>query len=661
MEKESLSATKDLSEIAKPFVEPIIASLLAPKLKQISAFLDSQRKTNIVSDKIKIEGLFKEYLISAYKTFCTMNVLVFPNKQIMIHDIYQPLTLESSSYKLFKIIKFDKKHLDKFGRILISDTGGMGKSTLMKWIGASIIEQKLAIPILIELKKISRKNKIINDICSQLGDAVNDFDKNLFLQLIDKGEFVFLLDGFDEIKDELKSDVIKDIKSFIRKSSKNYFIITSRPESSLASFGEFQRFNISPLSVEESFELINKYDTQNVNKIASRLISDIQDRLTQVEEFLINPFLVSLLYRTYTYNKDIPVKKTTFYDDVYSALYKNHDLTKDGFKRDKLSGLDIEDFRTVLSLLAFDTAKAVEVEYTEQKLLSYLEGVRQKRIELKFRSSSFVEDIELTVPLFTRDGNILKWAHKSLQDFFAASYVNTSPIKRVIIEAIYDLQKSNYLNILEFLFEMEHKIMLEVIIYDIAKAFVNFCDTSYQEIPGVNDELIRKRQEVSFDVKHAFSYTEDLEVFGQGIEGKLEKALNTTRDIEYFGYEYGTKNTFNHSSTHAASSSFRIEILAALYKKDVSIVRPSNRSTGAIHHAEKFITSLAFGKIYIVDDNPKNPLNSPERFDHVTNFLHARNHRIVGNLLDYDKCYDFVKLINSNKNVIADNDDLTGL
>lgn len=579
----------------------------------------------------------------------------------MIHDIYQPLSLVSSSYRISKIIKFDKRHLERFGCILISDTGGMGKSTLMKWVGASVIEQKAAIPILVELKKITRKYKIVHEICSQLGDSVNDFDKDLFLQLIDKGEFVFLFDGFDEVKDELKSDIIKDIKSFVRKSSKNYFVITSRPESSLASFGEFQRFNISPLSVEESFELINKYDTQNSDKIALKLIADIKDRLTQVEEFLINPFLVSLLYRTYTYNKDIPVKKTTFYDDVYSALYKNHDLTKDGFKRDKLSGLDIEDFRTVLSQLAFDTAKAVEVEYTEQKLIHYLEGVRQKRIELTFKSSSFVEDIELTVPLFSREGNVLKWAHKSLQDFFAASYVNTSPNKKIIIEALYDSQKSNYLNILDFLFEMEHKIMIETIIYDIAKAFIHFCDNSYQSISGVDNKLIRKRQEVTFDIKHALIYTEDIDLFAGNVEEKLGKNLHTKRDIEYFAYEYGTKDTFYHGSVHAESSSFRYEILYALSKKDIGIIKPGFRITSALSQARKFITSLVFDKVYPVNDSPKNPLNSPEIFDYVTKFLYSASPRRVHTLLDYDKCSDFVSLIDNNKNAIIDNDDLTGL
>jgi hypothetical protein len=77
---------------------------------------------------------------------------------------------------------------------------------------------------------------------------------------------------------------------------------------------------------------------------------------TKVYEFLGNPFLVSLLYKSYSFNEDIPTKKSSFYEEVYSSLYKYHDLSKEGFKGQKKSNLDILDFRIILRAIAFESA-----------------------------------------------------------------------------------------------------------------------------------------------------------------------------------------------------------------------------------------------------------------------------------------------------------------
>jgi len=501
MEHSVLEIAKDIVTTSKPLTDLILPALLSPKVKSVVDFLKKKGIEKNTSAEA-VEKSFRNYLNDAYGHFCVMNTLVFPNQQILIKDIYQPLTLRTGyGYEIKEIGVFEMKHLEKYERILIADTAGMGKSTLVKWIGASIIEQNTSIPVLIELKKLSNKHKIVHEICAQLGDIFSDFDKDIILHLIKQGEFTFLLDGFDEVKYEQRIDVIEDIKNFVQKSSKNLFIITSRRDSALAAFGDFQRFSITPLNLDESFQLIKKYDSINNVKIGEQLIKDIKGKLEQVQEFLVNPFLVSLLYKTYTYNKDIPSKKTTFYEEIYTALYKNHDLTK-VVERNLESGLDIQDFRTVTNQLGFDTAKSGELEYSEQELIRLLDSIIPKCAGIAFKSNRFIEDIVLHVPLFNREG-LIRWAHKSLQDFFAASYISASAKKEQIIKIIYEIEKSNYLNIIDFLYEMEYKIIRNVILYDIAKAFVKFCETSYKN-HNISIESIRRRQAVAFDTSHVF-------------------------------------------------------------------------------------------------------------------------------------------------------------
>ena len=51
-----------------------------------------------------------------------------------------------------------------------------------------------------------------------------------------------------------------DVESFIDKACANTFIVTSRPDEVLNSFGSFKRMSIKGLNQNEAFDLLRKYD-----------------------------------------------------------------------------------------------------------------------------------------------------------------------------------------------------------------------------------------------------------------------------------------------------------------------------------------------------------------------------------------------------------------
>jgi hypothetical protein len=491
---------KYITTVIKPVIDSILTTFFSPKLKKLDNWLNKESLPSKIDDDYYNEK-FKSYLLSTYKKYSIINTLVYPNHTIQLKEIYQPATIVST--KEGYIYNFNKDWIALLGnykKILIADSAGMGKSTLMKWITISVIEKKLGIPIMIELRKLNKDNNIVNEIIKQINPLNKPIDKDLILKIVELGEFCFFLDGFDEIQNENKEFVMGELKEFIHKADENWFFLTSRPESSLVAFGEFQMFKIEALSRQESYELIRKYDKYNKNEIGEQLIKNIENDINQskLDEFLINPFLVSLLYRTYTYNKDIPSKKITFYDEVYTSLYKNHDLTKDGFKRNKESGLDIQDFRIVLRQLAFDTSKLNKTEYTEQELYSYLAKVRQKCSGFDFKETNYLIDLVSAVPIFLRDGVYIKWAHKSIQDYFAAEFISLHSEKEKIIDAIYTSQKESYINILDLLYEIDYKLFRKVIINKLVSDFVNYCDNNFVDTIDIPIEEIKFRQSVTF-------------------------------------------------------------------------------------------------------------------------------------------------------------------
>jgi len=306
-------ALKDLLSTASPLIKSLVDVFVTPKL--ISFREKHQYRKNIES--VPTESHFKEYFHRTYKKLIVVNTLVFNNSQRFLSDIFIPLTLTNTNDGKIKVkvSGFPTCISDEFGNILITDTAGMGKSTLMKNIFIDIINRNIGIPIFIELRRLTAEKKLLQEVQEQLNSIDRNFDRDLLLELLSEGGFIIILDGFDEIPLNDRESVTTDLQEFISKASNNRFFITSRPEKALSSFGHFQEFKIDPLSKNQAFELLRKYDNQG--QISSLLIKKLQEKeLTNIEEFLTNPLLVSLLFTAFEHKQAIPFKKYLFYRQV---------------------------------------------------------------------------------------------------------------------------------------------------------------------------------------------------------------------------------------------------------------------------------------------------------------------------------------------------------
>jgi len=643
----SIEEIKLINELSKPIIQPIISTLIKPQIERLNKWIFKKDREQKVEDNFW-ENKFTKYLEEIYKDSSFLTTLVFPNTGTKIKDLYVPLTLvQSSNYEHFKIDKFDYKIFEKFPKIVVSDYAGMGKSTLLKWITLSIIEQQKSIPILVELRKINDSNSLLDEVFNQLNPIGDAFDKELTYQLLDLGFFTILLDGFDEIPYDIQDVITNQISDFIKKTGENNFIITSRPESALSTFSDFQLFFIKPLDEKEAFELIKKLDNLSKVSLSENLISEIREKNTQVKEFLTNPFLVSLLYKSYTYNKDIPSKKITFYEEVYSCLFKHHDLSKEGFKRPKRSKLDIFDFEIILRFIAFETSKIGQVIYTKDELMNFIVQSKAKNERIDFKEQNFYDDLTTTVPLFNIEGLRIKWAHKSIQDFFSAKYISNHTKKEEIIQLIFESKKHHYLNIIDLMYELEPKIFRKKIVKPVLEAFTSFYDSQFKEKNDLLQELIDERIALMFGTKFCF------------IKSKREFGFENARKlfIEAVGadenYKVGT--TFHHSSPPYFSmneASFIKQLLKIFRMKNLDLFLPKNTSTDGI---DGHIRDLKFEIPYIIDDDLTRPFNNPKNFPRYNVSMNDRLRERDMNFdynLDYQKSKIQLELI--KKEILVD-------
>ena len=495
-----IQVAKDIATIAAPLTGAIIETWIKPKLTRLFRSVSTSSKLN----EHAFVSKFEEYLTRAYAKHLFLTVLVLQNQRRLLDELYVPLTIRSHDPEVqWRVEGFCGDLFDRFGRILITDTAGMGKSTLSKYLFLRAVDANAGVPILIELRRLSEKRSIVDLLLTELSSISAEFDRDLLYELIRKGNFIFFFDGYDEIASNDREAVTSELQSFIEKAAENRYVLTSRPEAGLAAFSDFQQFSIQPLVKDEAFDLLRKYNP--TGETAEPLIAKLQDpAYAGVSEFLKNPFLVSLLYKAYDHKATIPLKKHLFYRQVYDALFESHDLSKPGtFVREKFSNLDIDDFDRVLRLLAFVTMKRGQVEFTKDQLLEILRECKRYFPDLRLKEAAFLKDILVTVPLFVSEGDrYLRWAHRSLQDYFAARFVveDVKDRRAEIFTRMYESKALERLfNVLDLIYDLDPQSLRRYFLRPFLGTWLEWYQKNYvDEYPGVKRSAVEFRKGYMF-------------------------------------------------------------------------------------------------------------------------------------------------------------------
>ena len=494
-----------LTLMAKPFIERLVKDIIIPKISSFCGKIEQGIQLDFIP---KVEH-FQEYLYRSYKKYSVINTLVQKNQQMELKEIYVPLTLKSLSDEMSSdmvlIDGFPKSFLDENHCVLITDLAGMGKSTVTKRMFLDVVDGQYGIPIFIELRRINETHDIISEIISQLNSLSKEVSQSLVLNLLQTGEFVFFFDGFDEVPMIDLSFVTRNIQDFVSKAGENnIYIMTSRPDNSLACFGNFKTMRIASLTKKQSYDLIRKLD--NDGDTSKMLIEKLKSPdYKTIEEFLKNPLLVSLLFAAFNYKPSIPIKKHIFYRQVFDAYFDSHDLSKgDGFKHEKLSKLAIDDFDTVMRYLGFDCQKKEKVEFEKDELLLMIRHTKDNLARIHFQESNLLTDLLKAVPLFCRDGQFYKWTHKSLQEYFAAEFIykDSKENQNVILTAIYQSDKfERYINLLDLYCDIDFNGFQKNILSPFLREYKSYYEANIQELFQVPVELQNERIGLLFNRK----------------------------------------------------------------------------------------------------------------------------------------------------------------
>ncbi|WP_346857326.1 NACHT domain-containing protein [uncultured Draconibacterium sp.] len=401
-------------------INKVASEFLSSQIKDIFSIGKDFIKGSAESVQLSLKTIYNDYLKRVYYRYGKSKSFFIRENPVELYKFYVPMGLKCDSITIkssnLKAILNVNEHS------IISGTGGAGKSIMLKHLFIDSLKQKKQVPIFIELRDLNNNGDTLIDLILETTKNFGlKIEPKFFIKALEKNHFILFLDGLDEVNKKRKFILLKEIKEFTIKFPLANVLITTRPDIMLSELDIFSTFNIIPLSLEQSLDLIKKLPADE--DLKAKFSIDLGKGLYKKHEsFLSNPLLLSIMMLTYGYSADIPSKSSVFYNQAFEALFQRHDSFKGAYKRKRETKLDIQEFSKIFSTFCILTYEDRKFKFTKIEIFEYLD--QAKRITaIDFETEAFYTDLLQAISLLIEDGLSIYFTHRSFQEYFAAKFI----------------------------------------------------------------------------------------------------------------------------------------------------------------------------------------------------------------------------------------------
>lgn len=278
--------------------------------------------------------------------------------------------------------------------------------------------------------------------------------------MLNTGKIRLYLDGFDEIKREHALSVKDQIQTLLNKNQKLDIVLSSRPgalSQYLVDIGRLQQYEIAPLTEKDYAGFFEKIGVPLETK--DRLLLAIHRSNAQIKKLLSTPLMLTLLVLTCGMQQDLPDTLPEFYDSLFNLLSSMHDGTKPGYVRQKATSLSNPELEGLFRAFSFSSKELVgRISLNSNQFeQSFQHAI--KLTETKCTAEGFRTDVTETVCLMVKEGMDTTFVHKSIQEYYAASFIHhieDDSLARQVLTSIENNHLYSWLNELRFLEDFQN-------------------------------------------------------------------------------------------------------------------------------------------------------------------------------------------------------------
>lgn len=439
----------------------LVTSFMAKNFEKIWTVAKNTYNAADETVQVTLKTAYTDYLSKTAEKYSKSKSFFIRNEPTNLYSYYVPIGISCNAKSISEPSIQTCTLISN--RIIISGTGGSGKSVLLKHLFLDCIASGAYVPIMVELRDLNGAELSLDEFVTEL---LSDFGFKVTGNYIEKakkaGHFCFFLDGYDEINHAHRKKLLKEIKSLSKKYPDCPVVISSRPDEAFHGLEEFSNFYVRPLTLNTASQLVEKLPFDE--DIKTKFQNDLHDKLFESHtSFLSNPLLLSIMLLTYGENSEIPSKLSIFYNQAFEALFLRHDAYKGGFSRARLTKLDIQDFSRVFSVFSLQTYDRRYFKMSRTVCLRYIEKSKQS-LSLDFSVENYLDDLLSAACLLTEEGLEIAFSHRSFQEYFVALHISlaTPEIQEKLIDRYWTNMNSD--NVIQLLYELNPELVERALI-----------------------------------------------------------------------------------------------------------------------------------------------------------------------------------------------------
>ena len=475
-----------------------ISDLATKAASTLFAYIKKKHKKITAETQIYLGTAYQDYLNSVYGKYSKMKTLLYRHEPKDIYTFFEPLSVSNGESE------FDTSNVHEVMQngnfLLITGSGGTGKSVMMKHFLLDCIKRNLFIPILIELRSFNGKKiddtLFVDHLYENLNALNFKIEKDYFIESLNSDIYLFLFDGFDELSSDMAKAIGETIRSFCARFRCNHYFVSSRPSMEFIGWHMFREFEMKPMKKEQALSLINRLEYDAVTK--QKFYTALEDKLFEkYKSFASIPLLLTIMLITYDYSGYIPENINNFFEQAFFALFYTHDSTKDGYKRVAHSGLCYDEFKIIFSYFCFKTYFADAFEFTSSQVVEYIKSAKEKfKDQITFECVDYLIDLTHYVCMLVSEGLDYKFSHRSFQEYFAAVYTAQLPddiLEHFLLGHMSRNTMNSSYEYYEMLYQMQQTRFLKNVLYPELchlRNLINSCDQSIYSVLKVVYENI---------------------------------------------------------------------------------------------------------------------------------------------------------------------------